>query len=67
MKRANWTRCRKWCVILASGGVTPGILQGLEMVNFASIITSALASFFSLWVTALVTLLMGGDASTLFA
>ncbi len=49
-------RLQKKCLLLSTGGVTLGILQGLELVNFASLIASLLAS----WLSMLVTLLLGG-------
>lgn len=61
--RPNWMRYRKWCVALSSGGITLGFLQAFEMVNFAEIVTSFLSVLLSL----LVTLLLGGDPTTLMA
>ncbi len=54
-------RIAKSLVALSCGGTTCGILQGLGMVNFASLFTSLLAT----WLAAIVTVLLGGDASTL--
>ncbi len=54
---------RRWSVALATGGVTLGILQGLGLVNFASLFTSLLAT----WLSILVTILLGGDPSALLA
>ena len=54
--RPIWMRLQKKCLLLSTGGVTLGILQGLELVNFASLIASLLAS----WLSMLVTLLLGG-------
>lgn len=61
--RPNWMRLRKWCVALSWGGVTLGFLQAFEMINFAEIVTSFLSVFLSL----LVTLLLGGDPTTWMA
>jgi hypothetical protein len=60
--RSTWIRCRRWCLALSTGRITPGILQGLGLVDFASLITS----FLALWLSALVTLLLGGDPTQLF-
>ncbi len=57
--RPNWIRYKKWCVILASGGITPGILQGFNTVNWASLLTSFLIQ----WLAVLVTLLFGGQTN----
>lgn len=53
--------CRRWSVALATGGVTLGILQGFGLVNFASLITSFLAT----WLSILVSILLGGDPSAM--
>ncbi|MCK4341521.1 MAG: hypothetical protein KAY37_07360 [Phycisphaerae bacterium] len=63
--RPKWIRYKKWCVALSYGGITLGILQGLEMVRFADLLTGALTSFLSGWVLALLTLLFGGDPSAI--
>ncbi len=55
--RPFWLRYRRTCVALSQGGITLGILQGLSLVNFASLITSLLSS----WVGILASLLFGGD------
>ncbi len=57
--RLSWIRCQKWCVALSLGGITLGIVQGFNLVNFASLFANFLASFFAL----LVSLLLGGSAS----
>lgn len=46
---------------LAVGGITLGWLQGLQMVDFASLLTQWLSQFFA----ALVTVLLGGDSQFL--
>lgn len=56
---ARWMRVQKWCVALACGGLTPGILQGLGMVSFAQMFTQLLA----VWLSALVVFLLGGDVT----
>ena len=48
---------------LACGGVLCGWLQAFGMLNFGDIFTSLI----SLVLSALVTVLLGGDTSTLFA
>ena len=58
--RRKRMRYKQWCVLLASGGVTPGILQGLGLVNWASLFTSIL----TMWLSALAALLFGGDPFT---
>ncbi len=55
----QWIRCRKWCLLLSSGAVTFGWLQGLSMVNFASLFTE----FLSRWLSLIVTVLFGGEIS----
>jgi len=56
-----WIRSRKWCLALSSGGIALGILQGLDMVNFANFWTNILIT----WLTIIVTFLLGGDVSRL--
>ena len=58
---AKWLRLKKLSVALSYGGITLGILQGLGGVNFASMFTQLL----TMWLTALVTILLGGDVSQL--
>lgn len=53
--RRSWIRYQKWCVVLSSGGVTLGILQGFSLINWASFITQLLI--------ALVTMLLGGQST----
>lgn len=55
--RPKWVRCQKWCVVLANGGVTLGILQGFGLINWASLF----AEFLATWLSVLVTLLLGGE------
>jgi len=55
--RTNLLRYKKMYVALCSGGISLGLLQGFEMVNFASIFASWLAQFLS----ALITILFGGE------
>ena len=57
--RMTWVRCKKWCVVTASGGVTLGVLQGFSLVNFANLWTTLLIT----WLSALITLLLGGTAT----
>ncbi len=54
-------KLKKWCVIVSRGGLTLGLLQGLGMVNFASLFTNVLITVLQI----LVTLLLGGDVSQL--
>ena len=49
--RPSWMRYRKLCVALSCGGLTLGVLQAFEMLNFAEIITN----FLTVWLSALVT------------
>lgn len=56
--RPRWIR---HIVALARGGITPGVLQGFNLVNFASLFASLLAT----WLSAIVTALFGGDISDL--
>lgn len=56
------TNLSKKLYLLSCGGVTLGILQGFEMVNFASLFTSFLATLLS----ALVSFLLGGSGGTFF-
>jgi len=60
--RANWIRWQKRLVLMASGGMAFGVLQGLSLVNFASLFTTLLAS----WLSILVALLLGADPDTVF-
>ena len=60
--RPRWQRYRKLCVAMSTGGMTLGVFQGLELVNFAQLFTNFLATLLS----ALVSLLLGGDAGSLF-
>ena len=57
----TWLRYQKWCVRLSYGGLALGILQGLQMVDWASFWTSLL----SVWLSALISLLLGGNATNL--
>lgn len=58
--RPNWMRAAsRWCVGVSSGGITFGFLQALDLISLAEVFTS----FLSTWLSALVTLLFGGDAS----
>ncbi len=61
--RTQWARVWKLCVALSTGGITIGILQGLGLVNFASLFTNFLIT----WLSVLVTLLLGGDPSSLLS
>jgi hypothetical protein len=53
---STWTRLQKKLSPLVCGGMTLGILQGFEMVNFADVITSLLVQ----WLSAIVSILLGG-------
>ncbi|MBK9119851.1 MAG: hypothetical protein IPM18_09670 [Phycisphaerales bacterium] len=53
---ALWHRKQRWLIAACSSGTTLGILQGFELVDFASLFTSFLASLLSL----IVSLLLGG-------
>jgi hypothetical protein len=55
--RPSWQKAYKWCVVMSTGGVTLGILQGLQGVNFAQFWTNWLSQLLSV----LVTILFGGD------
>jgi hypothetical protein len=55
------TNLKRWCVLLAVGGYTPGVLQGLGMVSWSGLITTLLSS----WLALIVTVLLGGDVSDL--
>lgn len=61
MRQKYWIRIQKWFVPLSCGGMTLGVLQGFELLNWASMFTQLLAT----WLTVLVTLLLGGDVSTM--
>lgn len=55
-----WLRCRKWCVLLAGGGLTLGWLQGFQLIDWASFWTTLLST----WLSTLVSLLFGGNLSS---
>ncbi len=59
--RGSWLRIQRRVALLATGGVTLGILQGLSMVNFSWVFTQ----FFSELLSALVVILLGGNAQQL--
>jgi len=59
MKR-NWARYQKWCAMLAGGGMTLGILQGFEGINWANLITQLL----TIWLSAIAQVLFGGELSS---
>lgn len=59
--RKKWVAIQKSCVVLAYGGVTFGWLQAFELVDFASLITQALAY----WLAVIVAALLGGDVAAL--
>lgn len=50
-------RMRKTWAALSTGGVLLGVLQALDMVSFAEVLTRFLSTILS----ALVALLLGGD------
>jgi len=52
----------KLCVALSFGGITLGIFQGLQLVNFAQLFSN----FLSMLLAALVSVLFGASPSTLF-
>ncbi len=52
----KWLRYRRWCLMLAGGGVTLGFLSGLQMVDWASFF----ATFLATWLSTLVSLFLGG-------
>lgn len=52
-------RYQKLCCALSTGGMTLGILQGLELVNYSNVLATFLANFLSL----LVSILFGGAAA----
>ncbi len=58
--QAKRIRVQKWCVVMSTGGLTLGIIQGFSLVNFAQIFTSLLAT----WLSIIVTALFGGDVSS---
>lgn len=60
--QSRWARYRRWCAVLGSGGISLGIFSAYSLVSFAQIFTQLLSS----WLSALVTLLLGGDASQFF-
>ncbi len=60
--RGEWIRWQRRIAVLATGGVTLGILEGLSMVNFAYLFTNFLSQFLG----ALVTLLLGGSLQNAF-
>ncbi len=55
--RTKLLRYKKMYVALCSGGISLGLLQGFELLNFASIFAGWLAQLLS----ALITLLFGGE------
>ncbi len=57
----SWLRMQRRVALLATGGVTLGILQGFQMVNFSWVFTQ----FFSQLLSALVVILFGGNAQQL--
>ncbi len=59
--RRSARRTWKLCVALSYGGITLGIFQGLQLVNFAQLFTN----FLSLLLSVLVSALFGGNASNL--
>jgi hypothetical protein len=59
MQRRYW----KTFAALSYGAITLGWLQAWELVNFSSIWTN----FITMLLSALVTILFGGDAGQLFA
>jgi len=59
--RRHGMRYRKLCVALSCGGITLGIFQGLQLVNFAQLFTN----FLSLLLSVLVSALFGGNAGNL--
>jgi hypothetical protein len=44
-----WLRWQKRCLVLASGGITLGILQGFGLINWPVFITQLLVQFFSIF------------------
>ena len=56
---SKWAAWQKWCVAVSSGGITLGIIQGFEMINWAYFFTE----FLTTWLSALVTLLLGGQVN----
>ena len=56
--RDSWLRMQRRVALLATGGVTLGILQGLSMVNFSWVFTQFLTELLS----AFVVILFGGNA-----
>ena len=55
----KWASLQKWCVAVASGGITLGIIQGFGLINWAVLFTE----FISSWLATLVTLLLGGTVN----
>ncbi len=56
--RRSWLRMQRKVALLTTGGVTLGILQGLDMVNFSWVFTQFLTQVLS----AIVVILFGGSA-----
>ncbi len=54
-----WIRWQKRCLVLASGGITLGIIQGFNLINWPVFITQLLIQFLSVFVT----LLFGGTVN----
>ncbi len=59
--RSEWTRWQRRVAVLATGGVTLGVLGGLSMVNFAYIFTN----FLSQLLGTLIAVLLGGTSQTI--
>ncbi|MEW6250572.1 MAG: hypothetical protein AB1716_07980 [Planctomycetota bacterium] len=59
--RGKWLRVQRRVALLATGGVTLGVLQGLEMVNFAWLF----AEFLIRLLSTIVVALLGGSVDSL--
>ncbi len=55
----TWVRWQKRLLILASGGITLGIIQGFNLINWPVFITQLLVQ----WLSVIVTLLFGGTVN----
>jgi hypothetical protein len=60
--RGQAKRYWKLCVALSCGGMTLGVFQGLQLVNFAQLFSN----FLSMLLAVLVSVLFGANPSTLF-